>query len=110
MARKQNRSDIPVPQIAAGADGWQSGKTIQLEDPTGQETHNQHGAQNAPGRGCEPAARITVPDTLLFAGERDASDASRLPAPQSNSASAKGYFPRDISIRRRFDVHSPVTY
>jgi hypothetical protein len=47
--RKQNRSDIPVPQIAPGADGWQSGKTVQLQDPTGQEVHGAHGAQNAPG-------------------------------------------------------------
>jgi hypothetical protein len=46
--KKQNRADIAVPQIAAGADGWQSGRIVQLEDPTGQEAHDPQGAQNAP--------------------------------------------------------------
>jgi hypothetical protein len=47
--RRENRADIPVPQIANGADGWESGRTVQLVDPTGQEAHAPHGAQNAPG-------------------------------------------------------------
>jgi uncharacterized protein DUF1264 len=47
--KKQNRADIPVPQIAAGANGWQSGRIVQLEDPTGQEAQHPQGAQNTPG-------------------------------------------------------------
>jgi hypothetical protein len=45
--RKQNRGDIPVPRIAAGADAWQSGNAVQLEDPTGQELEGAHDARSA---------------------------------------------------------------
>ena len=47
--RKRKRADIPVPEIAAGADAWQSGNTVQLQDPTGQEAHRPQGAQSNPG-------------------------------------------------------------
>jgi hypothetical protein len=44
---KRRRAEIPVPPIAEGADAWQTGNTVQLEDPTGQEVHDTHGAQNS---------------------------------------------------------------
>jgi hypothetical protein len=37
--RKKNRTDIVAPPIDPGADGWQHGKTVQIEDPTGSQ-HN----------------------------------------------------------------------
>jgi hypothetical protein len=46
---KRGRADIPVPPIAAGANAWQAGNTVQIQDPTGQEVHDAHGAQNNPG-------------------------------------------------------------
>lgn len=33
--KRRDRASIPTPGIAAGADGWQHGRTIQLADPTG---------------------------------------------------------------------------
>jgi hypothetical protein len=35
VQKKKQREDIPAPPIAAGADDWQHGRTIQIEDPTG---------------------------------------------------------------------------
>jgi hypothetical protein len=37
--KKQNRADIPTPQIDPGANAWESGTTVQLADPTGQPHH-----------------------------------------------------------------------
>lgn len=34
-AKRSDRAGITAPPIAAGADGWQHGRTIQLDDPTG---------------------------------------------------------------------------
>lgn len=40
--KKKDREDIPAPTIDSGADGWQHGKTIQINDPTGsQHTHEE---------------------------------------------------------------------
>lgn len=33
---KAARADLPTPAVAPGADAWQQGKVIQLQDPTGQ--------------------------------------------------------------------------
>ena len=33
--KKQSRADIPAPPIDRGADAWQSGKVVQIADPTG---------------------------------------------------------------------------
>lgn len=40
--KKKDREDIPAPAIDSGADGWQHGKTIQINDPTGsQHAHEE---------------------------------------------------------------------
>ncbi|RYF29910.1 MAG: DUF1264 domain-containing protein [Cytophagaceae bacterium] len=40
--QKKDREDIPAPTIDSGADGWQHGKTIQINDPTGsQHAHEE---------------------------------------------------------------------
>jgi hypothetical protein len=33
---KAARADLPTPTVVPGADAWQQGKIIQLQDPTGQ--------------------------------------------------------------------------
>jgi hypothetical protein len=33
--KRQERADIPAPEVAAGADAWSRGRVVQLEDPTG---------------------------------------------------------------------------
>lgn len=33
--KRSDRSSIPAPAIASGANGWQHGRTVQLDDPTG---------------------------------------------------------------------------
>lgn len=43
-AKKQDRADIPAPPIDAGANAWQTGNVVQINDPTGIE-HGTHGAQ-----------------------------------------------------------------
>lgn len=35
--KKRNRADIVAPAIDPGADGWQHGKTFQIQDPTGSQ-------------------------------------------------------------------------
>jgi hypothetical protein len=47
-AVRQSRADIPMPTVAAGADGWQHGRTIQLTDPSGAEFREATGADAAP--------------------------------------------------------------
>ncbi|MET0279964.1 MAG: OBAP family protein [Steroidobacteraceae bacterium] len=47
--KKASRADIVAPAIAAGADGWQRGKAVQITDPTGIE-HGAHGAQTQAAR------------------------------------------------------------
>jgi hypothetical protein len=53
---KKNRADIPTPAIAPGADAWQKGRILQLQDPTGTEHHSAHGAQTD-----APKATISKP-------------------------------------------------
>lgn len=43
--KKKNRADIPTPPIDPGADAWQKGHVVQIEDPTGTEHTSRHGAQ-----------------------------------------------------------------
>jgi hypothetical protein len=35
--KKQSRADIPAPPIDPSADAWQSGKVVQIADPTGMD-------------------------------------------------------------------------
>lgn len=42
--KKAKRADIAAPPIAAGADAWQSGKVMQIADPTGGD-HRHGGSQ-----------------------------------------------------------------
>jgi len=55
--KRADRADIPSPPVQPGADAWQQGKVIQLEDPTGQQ-HREHAApapdenaSSSPGKG-----------------------------------------------------------
>jgi len=41
--KRKNRQNIPASAIDAGANGWQHGKTVQIDDPTG----SQHAAESA---------------------------------------------------------------
>jgi hypothetical protein len=43
--KKKSRADIPAPAIDPGADAWQKGRVVQLQDPTGTEHKGPHGAQ-----------------------------------------------------------------
>ncbi|MFH7406953.1 DUF1264 domain-containing protein [Pseudomonas syringae pv. tagetis] len=43
-AIKAHREDIKIPKADPGADGWQHGKTIQINDPTG----HLHGPATSP--------------------------------------------------------------
>lgn len=43
--KKKDRVDIPAPAIDPDADAWQSGHVVQIQDPTGTEHTNPHGAQ-----------------------------------------------------------------
>lgn len=53
---KVNRADIPAPVVNPGADAWQKGRVIQLDDPTGQQHGAMQGAkQKAPGAPTENA-------------------------------------------------------
>ena len=53
---KANRADIPAPAVNPGADAWQKGKVIQLDDPTGQQHSAMQGAkQQAPAAPAENA-------------------------------------------------------
>jgi len=45
---KTARADLPTPAVAPGADAWQQGKVIQLQDPTGQ-LHNHAGEHTEKG-------------------------------------------------------------
>ncbi|GGK05178.1 OBAP family protein [Pseudomonas matsuisoli] len=42
--KRKQRADIPMPAVAPGADAWQQGKVIQIEDPTGAKHHQNHTA------------------------------------------------------------------
>ncbi|ARP93042.1 OBAP family protein [Bordetella genomosp. 13] len=47
--KRKNREDIPAPPIAAGANAWESGTIIQIEDPTrSPDAHGHHGFSPAP--------------------------------------------------------------
>lgn len=48
--KKKNREDIPAPSIDPGADAWQTGNIVQLQDPTGTEHRSAHGAQTDAAR------------------------------------------------------------
>jgi uncharacterized protein DUF1264 len=49
--KRKDRENIPAPAIDPGADAWQHGKTIQIEDPTG----SQHAAENATTAATTPS-------------------------------------------------------
>ena len=50
--KRRDREDIQAPPVLPGADAWQDGNVIQIEDPTG-AVHGAHGApaEDAPTRG-----------------------------------------------------------
>ncbi len=48
---RERRSAIPTPAIAAGADAWQSGHVVQLQDPTGQDLHGAAAGETGPAGG-----------------------------------------------------------
>jgi hypothetical protein len=48
--KRKDREDIAAPTMDPGADGWEHGKVIQIQDPTGM----QHGAEEA-AKGAPPA-------------------------------------------------------
>lgn len=52
-AKRKQREDIAAPPIDAGADAWQKGKVVQIDDPTG--SHAQHAAPAASGAQGAPA-------------------------------------------------------
>jgi hypothetical protein len=45
LDKRKQRADIDSPPIDPGADAWQKGQAVQLNDPTGTERHAPHGAQ-----------------------------------------------------------------
>jgi hypothetical protein len=44
VAKKKDRADIAAPSIDAGADGWQHGNAMQMQDPTGSQHDYEHAA------------------------------------------------------------------
>lgn len=46
---KRARADIPTPTVNPGADAWQRGNVIQLDDPTGQHLKAMEAAERTPG-------------------------------------------------------------
>lgn len=46
--KRKRRADIAAPPIDAGADAWQKGKVIQINDPTGAHAHVGKDAADAP--------------------------------------------------------------
>ncbi|AOA72425.1 DUF1264 domain-containing protein [Stenotrophomonas rhizophila] len=38
--KRKRRADIPEPAIDPGADAWQQGRVVQLQDPTGAHAHD----------------------------------------------------------------------
>ena len=51
--KRKDRADIPTPEIDPGANAWERGHVVQIQDPTGTEHTSPHGAQT-------DAARPTV--------------------------------------------------
>jgi hypothetical protein len=45
--KRRDRQGIPEPSIDPGADGWQHGKTVQIQDPTGAQHSAGHEAHSA---------------------------------------------------------------
>ena len=52
-ARKKDRESIAVPRIAQGADAWQQGTVIQIQDPSGAD--HEHATPARPGAEAKPA-------------------------------------------------------
>ena len=76
--RQQARLDIEAPPIVPGADAWQQGRVVQLEDPTGQHHGASHGA--TPSGEQAPGAEADTNASAAPAAERG-SDAEQAPAP-----------------------------
>lgn len=53
--KRKRRADITAPSIDAGADAWQKGKVIQIEDPTGGHAHAGKEDADAPSDGAKNA-------------------------------------------------------
>lgn len=54
--KRSDRASIPAPPIAAGADGWQHGRTIQLDDPTGAGHSHPHAGAQPPAESADTNA------------------------------------------------------
>lgn len=64
--KRKRRADIAAPSIDAGADAWQKGKVIQIEDPTG---GHAHAGRKAPTR-RPTGTRMRRPRAAHQDGER----------------------------------------
>lgn len=53
--KRKRRADIAAPSIDAGADAWQKGKVIQIEEPTGGHAHAGKEDPDAPSDGHKNA-------------------------------------------------------
>jgi hypothetical protein len=53
--KRKRRADIAAPSIDAGADAWQKGKVIQIEDPMGGHAHAGKAGPDAPSDGDKNA-------------------------------------------------------
>lgn len=66
QSKRARRADIAAPPVLPGADAWQHGQVIQLEDPTG----HTHGAGAAPADAADRNARSRALEDDDTAGER----------------------------------------
>ncbi|WP_237393552.1 OBAP family protein [Stenotrophomonas sp. LM091] len=53
--KRKRRADIPVPGIDPGADAWQKGAVVQVQDPTGVHTHGDGSGAKEPSPRSENA-------------------------------------------------------
>lgn len=60
--KREQRREIEAPAIAAGADAWQQGRTVQIEDPTGAADQVAQGAAHAPAQADSAASRPSGAD------------------------------------------------
>lgn len=57
LDKRQNRNDIAAPAVAAGADAWQQGKAVQIDDPTGTAHHAPPGPPAAASDADTPSGK-----------------------------------------------------
>jgi hypothetical protein len=59
--KRKRRSDIASPPIDSGADAWQQGRVIQIEDQTGSHTHAKGSTPSRPSSQQENATSNSSP-------------------------------------------------